>query len=107
MKITKEIIQWFLKENEEARNNDNILIENIEELFWKLTPNQIQSIIRKRARIQNEDKKYLPTDEYVRLKRLFYSLKSKIIFSNNPFLYAKYWKTKLEYNKLKINKLKT
>lgn len=101
MKITKQIIQWFLKENEEARNSDNILIEDIEKLFWELKPSQSQSIIRMRARIQNEDWKYLPTDEYVRLRRLYYSLKAKTESSNNPYLRWKYFEAKNNYNKLK------
>jgi len=86
----KKLVEWALEEHSAARNDDKVLIfvilrkilqpqcfpyyaydnPNIT-IYFRDLPKfpSFEAIIRARAKIQNDEKRFLPTDETVRRRR--------------------------------------
>ena len=80
-KTIKKIIEEILEEDEKARNDDNwLVVQVLRRLGIKIYVEyegfenlpKFESIIRTRAKIQNEEKKFLPTDEEAEKRRSAY-----------------------------------
>lgn len=101
MRITAKKVEGILALNEEARNNDDVLVEVFCNFYWVENKWTLWSnIIRCRAKIQNELKKFLPTNYKVRIYRQFWSLSARIRHSYNPLIWYRYYKIKALYNNL-------